>query len=131
MVRLSRLDGAGEWIFAPQVFVDERAYFTTFGPADHLKWIIAPFYPIAVARGTQVERFLLLISVESPTFSGGALVAGRYSIRVLAKLSGRYDYSEIETREETLTPEFLSELLQGDRWSTTPTKLTEARKRVR
>ena len=131
VVRLSRLDGAGEWIFAPEVFVDERAYFTTFGPADHLKWIIAPFYPIAVARGAQVERFLFMISVESPRFSGGPLAAGRYSIRVLARISGRPDYTDVDTREETLTAQFVSGLLQGDRWSTTPAELTAARQRVK
>lgn len=131
VVRLSRLDRAGEWIFVPQVFVDDRAYFTTFGPAAHLKWIIAPFYPIAIARGAQVEKCLFLISVDSPQFQGGTLEPGRYSIRILAKISGRPEYSEVESREETLTRDLVSQLLQGERWATTPGKLTEARRSVK
>lgn len=131
VVRLSRLDNPGEWIFVPQVFVDERAYFTTFGPADHLKWIIAPFYPVALPRGAQVERFVLLSSVASPRFSGGVFGPGQYSLRVLAKFSGRDDYSEIASRKETLTQAFIDDLLRGERWSTTPSTLTEARARIR
>jgi len=127
VIQLTQLSGKSRWLFVPQVLVDERAYFTTFEATGHLKWLIAPFAPLALSKGGQVERFVMFSSVSSPRYAGGTLSEGRYSIRVLAKVAGHDTYDEVSSRVETLGQQFIAQLLQGERWSTTPNTVELAR----
>ncbi|MEY2520413.1 MAG: hypothetical protein QOF24_2172 [Verrucomicrobiota bacterium] len=95
-LRVSRSGDNDRWMFEPILFVDERAFLTSFDSQAHLKWIEAAFSPIALGRGQQIKRFILFQGNEHPHYPAARLRVGRYTINVLVRLNNAAIY---DTRE--------------------------------
>ena len=131
MLGLSRRGQTDRWLFEPRMYVDERAFVTSFEPQAHLKWIEAVFSPIALARGSQVRRFILFQGTAHPLFPGGRIRDGHYQLDVLFRIGADAEFSQVDRFNVDFGIEVLRNLEENIRFAPTPESLRPARNRLK
>ncbi len=131
VIRLDRLDGDFAALLVPIAFLDERAYVAAAG-AQNSNWTQTLFHPIALAKGSQVERFIQFTTDSTyPNFPGGNLSPGRYALTILMKTSAGKDYVEFERRVDDFSAAFVEALGQRKPYAIQPPSPVELRRKIR
>lgn len=133
MVRLARKDGAAAWLAEPVMFLNEREYLQAGAKqSPDAIWMESTFHPLPLAKGAQLERFILFRPAEGfAEFQGGGLVPGEYILSFLVKHSDAVGYREVEIRTENVSQKMLDDLAAGTRVGILPSTVAAARKRIR
>jgi hypothetical protein len=112
MLRVSRVDKKDNWFFEPRLNFNERAYITSFDAPSQMKSVESSFSPIPIAKGDQIQRFVMFQADMSEIFPVGRLRLAHYYIDVLCRINKR-EYQLIDSIAVNFTAEVLTALDMG------------------
>jgi len=129
MLRVSRVAQRDNWFFEPRLNFNEHAYMTSFDPQAQMKSVESSFSPIPIAKGDQIQRFVMFQADNSETFPVGRLRLAHYTIDVLCRIDNR-EYKLIDTIAVNFTAEVLTALDSG-KYIPSPKSIADARDDLR